>query len=134
MLFRSRPGMPTAYALEGSGIDVGEAPVPGIDVVLGTAAPPGVVLRAEPSVPNPFRDGTAIRLGVERGGAAIAVDLFDVGGRWVRRLLMRAERPGLVEIPWDGRDASGRAAPSGVYLYRASASGQVAHGRLVLLR
>lgn len=130
----TRPGMATAYHAGDRGIEVGQSPASGIDIVLGLAAPPAAGLGVQPNVPNPFRDATAIRLAVDRAGVTIAIDLYDVRGRHLRRLNTRVERPGLVEVPWDGRDAAGRLAPSGVYLYRASGGGKVVSGRLVLLR
>ena len=36
------------------------------------------------------------------------------------------------EVPWDGRDRSGRPSPSGVYLYKLEAGGQMLAGRMTL--
>ena len=138
----TRPGMSDAYAVAESGepggpaawITVGGQPVTGVLVVLGAHAPVPAELRAEPSVPNPFHDTVAIRLLADRAQVPIAIDLYAVNGRHVRRLDLTTESPGRQEILWNGRDASGVLLPSGVYVYRASLSGKTVSGRLVLVR
>lgn len=42
--------------------------------------------------------------------------------------------PGLKEIPWDGRDAKGIEASSGVYFYRLKADKKVLTKKMVLLK
>ncbi|MFI5370494.1 MAG: S8 family serine peptidase [Candidatus Eisenbacteria bacterium] len=73
------------------------------------------------AVPNPF--ATTTRL-VGRPGDTI--ELFDTTGRRVR--VLRLSSAG--EAAWDGRDDTGRALPSGLYLARASSGGT---GRAVRL-
>ncbi len=74
--------------------------------------------------PNPMRARGVIRVG-RAGLQALRVDLFDVSGRLVRRLVdlvgaapMVGAAPGF--IMWDGRTETGARAPSGVYFVRAS--------------
>jgi flagellar hook assembly protein FlgD len=65
-------------------------------------------------------------------GQATAVQ--DVAERLVK-VLVEGEIPaGSHEAVWDGRDASGRAAPSGSYLARLVAGGKVEGVRLSLVR
>jgi protocatechuate 3,4-dioxygenase beta subunit len=135
----TRPGMNDAYAPGAPGgppdwVTVAGQPVIDVLIVLGVGSPPPPGLRAEPSVPNPFRDQVAIRLTADRAGDPIMVDLYAVSGRHVRRLELEVRSPGRQEVTWDGRDASGALVPSGLYVYRAEIAGQSVSGRLVLVR
>lgn len=136
----TRPGMADAYHSHGAPgspgepIEVASSPLSGIDIVMAAGAPPAGSLRLEPSIPNPFRDATAIQVAIEGAGVPIRVDIIDVSGRVVRRFEERSEGTGTVAILWDGRDGSGRLAPSGVYVCRVEGNGKVATGRLVLVR
>ncbi|MFN8179712.1 MAG: FlgD immunoglobulin-like domain containing protein [bacterium] len=70
--------------------------------------------------PNPARQATAMALDLPRAGAA-RLEIFDVAGRLVRRLVDDELANGRREVRWDGRDASGAAVASGVYEVRLSA-------------
>jgi len=77
----------------------------------------------EPSVrllaarPNPFAERTAIRFSLEEPGP-VEIAVYDVVGRRVRTLAVGSRDRGEHEVTWDGRDATGRPVPAGVYLYR----------------
>jgi hypothetical protein len=84
------------------------------------------------ATPNP--SAGAIRLAYSLAAPAVArIDVFDVSGRCVRRVLddAAASSEGLVE--WDGCDAQGRRAAPGAYLCRLSAGGEVRVQRMVML-
>jgi hypothetical protein len=101
----------------------------GFELAAG-AAPRPVVLG--PNFPNPFNPTTAfqVRLAAPED---VRLVLFDAAGRRVREL--RADLgAGTHALVWDGRDAFGRAAASGVYPYVISAGGAVRRGRAVLVR
>ncbi len=53
----------------------------------------------------------------------VQVDLFDLGGRRVRRLHDEAGISGVYEIPWDGTDDAGQVVPPGLYLARILVDG-----------
>ncbi len=90
-------------------------------------------LRLYPSHPNPFNPSTKIRFDLPAAGQ-VHLAVYDVAGRLVR-VLVEGERPaGSHEAVWDGRDASGRSAPSGSYLARLVAGGKVEGVRLSLVR
>lgn len=65
--------------------------------------------------PNPVRRGAAISFDLRSPGTAI-VDILDVSGRRVRRLLRSPADAGSHVVIWDGRDGSGRLKPGGIYL------------------
>ncbi len=84
-------------------------------------------------VPHPFRDVTRLALRLSEAGP-FAVRLFDLAGREVRAWREAWSPAGARELLWDGRDASGRTVPAGVYLARVEAGGQRAVRRIVRLR
>lgn len=85
------------------------------------------------SAPNPFASETEISFAV-RERSPVAVEIYDVGGRLVRVLSRGVRPPGFHSVRWDGRDASGEEAASGVYFCRVAGGGLAATGRIVLLR
>ena len=58
-----------------------------------------------------------IRFQQETVGPAL-LEVYDVRGRLVRRLLQGTRAAGTHEVRWDGIDAAGHRAPTGIYLYR----------------
>jgi hypothetical protein len=92
--------------------------VTGIDP---TTAPTRYALHQ--SVPNPLNPTTVIRYDVPSGGGKMTLDIFDVSGRRVRRLVDGHEAPGRQSVVWDGKDERGARVGSGVYYYRLVAPG-----------
>jgi hypothetical protein len=65
----------------------------------------------------------------------VHLDVFDLRGRRVRRLLAGAIlTAGRHEMSWDGRNGRGAPVASGVYLIRAASAGTQAVTRLVIAR
>lgn len=85
--------------------------------------------------PNPFNPTiTVIAEHFRAGSTPIALDIFDVLGRRIRRLLLSADDSGRKEIVWDGRDESGKPLPSGVYFFKASRGSEQAVFKAILLK
>ncbi|MBK8230054.1 MAG: hypothetical protein IPK72_05605 [Candidatus Eisenbacteria bacterium] len=80
--------------------------------------------------------GSAPRIAFRSVRAGTArVSILDPSGRLVRSLLRGPVAPGQsFDLPWDGRDANGEVAPSGVYFVRVANGPASAVGRLTLLR
>lgn len=72
--------------------------------------------------PNPFNPATEIRFGVGTR-SRIVLDVFDLRGRRVRRLVDETLDPGIHQAVWSGIDGNGRGVASGVYLVRLQGSG-----------
>jgi len=104
------------------------------------------------SVPNPQEEsnpspqtflGTAaspqtsgivtIRFGVERK-SHVVLDVYNVAGRCVRRLLSGSLDPGVYAREWDGNDADGRSVAAGVYIARLRLGDQTLTRKLVLTK
>jgi len=64
--------------------------------------------------PNPFSGNATLRFSLSRSGP-VAFDIFDVGGRLIRRLDAKFESAGEHTIVWDGADTNGARTGSGIY-------------------
>ena len=89
-----------------------------ITAVAGDAAR----LRILGARPNPTRGASVIAFALGKGPARIAVQVFDVAGRAVRRLAPREVPAGRHEIYWNGRDDAGRPVRDGIYFVRVQAN------------
>jgi PA domain/FlgD Ig-like domain len=84
------------------------------------------------SAPNPFTPSTVISLELPAGGAT-RVEVYDIQGRMVKRLVNGWLPAGHHAVTWDGTDTSGRRTGAGVYFTRIVANGVRAGQRLVKL-
>lgn len=83
--------------------------------------------------PNPVASDTQLRFVLESGGR-VRADVFSPDGRLVRRIGDGYLPAGFNTLGWDGLDASGRQAPTGVYLIRLETPGSVERAKVVLTR
>ena len=83
------------------------------------------------SYPNPFNASTLIpfRLGAT---GRVRIDIFNLLGQRVRRLLDERRAPGLHKVRWSGTDDRGSPVSSGLYFYRLT-TGDVAETRRCML-
>lgn len=86
-----------------------------------------------PPFPNPFASSTSLTFSLA-AGARVSVDIHDIQGRRVHRLLDRVLASGTHSLTWDGRDESGLQAPAGTYFIRMKADGASAVKKLHLVR
>ena len=83
--------------------------------------------------PNPFNAGTDIRFALPRD-SRVRLEIYNVLGAKVRTLVDEERKIGRYKAHWDGRDAHGTPAPSGIYLYRLEADGFVAQKQMIFLK
>ncbi len=83
--------------------------------------------------PNPFNPGTTIDFQVPTA-ARTTVRILDALGRGVATLMDENRQAGQCTVQWDGSDAGGNPAASGVYFYRIQSGPHSAWGRMLLLR
>ncbi len=85
--------------------------------------------------PNPFNASTAIRCALHEGnrGGRLLLTITDALGRTVRSL-EAIPSGGEHHFQWDGRDGSGLALPSGLYLYTALYGSEKQTRKMLLLR
>ena len=100
-----------------------------------TAAAAAAPLAAElmSSYPNPFNAGTLIPFRLGAAGR-VRIDIFNLLGQRVRRLLDERRPPGLHKARWSGTDDRGAPVSSGVYFYRLTAGGTAETRRCMLIR
>ena len=77
--------------------------------------------------------GGAIRFELPAPGL-VAATIFDVQGRFVRRLGGAVHTAGPNRLLWDGRSNAGAVLPNGIYFYRVSAPGFTQEGKVLLAR
>jgi aminopeptidase N len=81
------------------------------------------VVRVSPAFPNPFNGEVTVPVFVRDGGT-LAATVYDVRGRRVVTLFNRLVAPRTTaNVQWNGNDAQGRPAGSGVYSVRIVAPG-----------
>ena len=91
-------------------------------------------VRLHPCSPNPFGETTSLHFDspVDYGPVALAV--YDLRGRVVKRLLDTPNDTGDRSARWDGTDERGIRLPAGVYFARLEVEEEVATRKVVLLR
>jgi len=103
---------------------------PGVDV---SGGPTARRLALAPAAPNPFKDGTQLRYTLPARGR-VAVEVFDINGRSIRRVVDGVEGAGAHTALWDGRDRSGHPVASGPYFVRLSHDGRTVSQAVVRIR
>jgi len=83
--------------------------------------------------PNPANPLVTIRFQISQPGE-VRLDIYDLKGALVRALQTESLSAGEHVVQWDGRDAGGRDAPSGAYLFRFRAGGARETGKVMLVR
>jgi len=97
-------------------------------------ASPGLAAPAVfPAAPNPFVSDTEIAYALPSAMRA-SLRVYDVRGRLVRVLFDGTSSAGVHRARWDGRDAGGRAASTGIYFVKLNAAGVERTQRLLRLR
>jgi len=99
----------------------------------GTPTPPPTVTKLLPAYPNPFNPSTNIRYQL-MDPARVRIDIYNVKGQLMRVYENDHSDPGYYQINWDGRDANGKSAASGVYLYRMTAGKHTSSKKMVLAK
>ncbi len=75
------------------------------------------------AVPNPTTGATRIDYALPVNGN-VALGIYNVTGQLVRELVKGPVQAGQWAVTWDGRDASARNVPGGVYFYKLTVSGE----------
>lgn len=83
--------------------------------------------------PNPFNSSTSITYTLS-GTGHTEFSIYSLTGQKVRTLVSNSQTAGTHSVSWDGRDDSGKAVSSGIYLSRLQMGDKVAVGRMLLLK
>jgi hypothetical protein len=95
--------------------------------------PAAFTLSLDRAYPNPFNPKTTIAFVVPEAGF-VTLGIYDAQGRLVRSLLAEVLSAGPQAVSWNGRDAMGRPAASGVYFVRLMQDGAERSQKLVLAK
>ncbi|MBE0433697.1 T9SS type A sorting domain-containing protein [candidate division WOR-3 bacterium] len=83
-------------------------------------------------MPNPFVTDIAIQFSVPRSGK-LALNVYDITGRHVTKILDEIMEPGNYSINWRSRDNNGKMLSSGVYFLRVNYEKESITRKLVLV-
>ena len=83
--------------------------------------------------PNPFNPQTTITISLDRTQHA-EVAVYDLQGKQIAVLATRAYDAGTHSVVWDGKDATGRAVPSGTYVVQLNTQSATQTRKVMLLR
>ena len=100
---------------------------------VGDGTPAAANLHLVGNHPNPFNPQTTIQYHLSRGGSVV-LSIFDAEGQLVRSVRRDHADGGLQSYTWQGQDDTGRAVPSGMYLYEVRCDGERAGGKMLLLK
>lgn len=90
-------------------------------------------LSFSPPVPNPAGAATTLRFGLP-WAAEVRLDVYDVMGRLVRRMVSEKREAGAHTANWDLRDDAGRAVSAGLYFVRLEVGGRAIACRVTVTR
>lgn len=83
--------------------------------------------------PNPSNPSVRIPFDVAEAGT-LRLEVFDGSGRLVTVLVNEHMERGSHAVRWDGRDANGKASPSGAYIVRLTTGNESLFQRAILLK
>ena len=85
------------------------------------------------ATPTPFSGSTEVSFTVPREGD-VKLEVYDVAGRLVRRLVDGTVSAGSHSVTWSGADANGRSVTPGIYFMRLETEHGARTRRVVLIR
>jgi hypothetical protein len=110
-------------------------------VVVGTSVPGGeqdipASLGLASVCPNPFNPTVEVTYSVpaKAGRETVKLQVYTITGRCIRTLVNGEVPPGVHKTIWDGKDAGGVDAGSGVYFCELSSGSERRTKRIVLVR
>jgi hypothetical protein len=83
--------------------------------------------------PNPFNPTTTIAFDLPQT-AKVTIDIYDLLGRHVIRIMQEAKSAGRYQIEWQGRDDTGHTVTSGLYFYKITAGKWTSTRKMILMR
>lgn len=84
--------------------------------------------------PNPFNPQTTISFQLPESSEKVALEIYSIDGRLVRRFQNIAVTNNEGSIVWDGRDHQDETVSSGVYMYRLLYNDQIMSKKMLLIK
>lgn len=107
-------------------------PVPQ-SVVSNTQLNPPLPYAFRPNFPNPFNPETTVGFDLP-DAVQVRIHVYNVLGQLIQTLVDQRYEPGTHTIVWDGRDAGGAGAATGVYILQLQAGPFTSTQKILLLR
>ncbi|MFO7659635.1 MAG: FlgD immunoglobulin-like domain containing protein, partial [Candidatus Cloacimonadaceae bacterium] len=92
-----------------------------------------LVNRLDSNYPNPFNPTTTIAYSLAKRGK-VNLKIYNTKGQLVKTLIDDMQPEGRHSVVWNGLDSNGKAAASGMYLYRMSTDGYSSVRKMMLLK
>ncbi|MHC4639342.1 MAG: M1 family metallopeptidase [Planctomycetota bacterium] len=89
--------------------------------------------RLESNYPNPFNSTTTLRFELP-AATEVVLNIYDLSGREIVRLIDRNLEAGYHQYIWNARDAHGRELPTGIYIARMMVQGSTKSIKIMLLK
>lgn len=83
--------------------------------------------------PNPFKADALIRYAIPQN-AAVKLEIYNLKGQLIRRLVNDHKSSGSHQVTWDGRDQAGSNVVSGLYFVRLQTNGRRLISKIVKLQ
>lgn len=90
-------------------------------------------IKLSQNYPNPFYSNTNISYQLEKSGGII-LNIYNLCGQLVKKLVHSRETVGKHSIVWDGRDESGKKVPDGIYFCELITEGKSIVKKMLFLR
>jgi len=83
--------------------------------------------------PNPFNPSTTISFSLAQGGD-VTLNIYDISGRLVVRLLDQNLESGQHRVNWSGIDSYGEKVSAGMYMYSLQTKGTTISNKMILMK
>jgi hypothetical protein len=136
-LFNStRPSFVNLYLADTLGEDKGD----GVNLMTSVDEPSEQTISISTilhnNYPNPFNSSTIISYSVPSTltNSKTELDIYNVEGKLVTRLLNKTLPAGNYMTKWDGTDRMGKSVASGIYLYRITIGSNSVSGKIIVIK
>lgn len=83
--------------------------------------------------PNPFNPITTLKFKIQQK-QHVRLEIFDINGKLIRKLIDNELYKGSHEVLWDGKDKKGKQVSSGIYFYKLRSGRNYLTKKMTLLR
>lgn len=83
--------------------------------------------------PNPFNPQTRISFFLGKK-SQVQLNIFNLQGKRIRTLVQQGLPAGLHQVTWDGKDAFGKSAATGIYFYQLQANGFILTRKMIFAK
>ena len=84
--------------------------------------------------PNPFNPETTISFSVAQTSSFVNLEVFNIKGQKVRKLVDEVLSAGQHSVVWNGKDENSKPVSSGVYFYKMRTGAYTRTKKMILLK